>query len=148
MKSEIDIKDDLYRHLRDSPLARAVSGELSKRSLRPTASHTEDIIISVLSSDSSHEVATAIATVNIYVPDQRTETGEAEEHTARLRELCQIALEVLNRGYGRDYRYTLESQRIIPVEGKDEHCISHRLLYRSLNERGELSQDPELQGKE
>lgn len=139
MKSEIDIKDDIYRHLHCCSLTTSVSGQLFKRGVRPTASDKEDIIISVLSSDTSDEIQTAIVVVNVYVPDQRLPTGEAEEHTARLRELCRLGAEVLNRGYGEGYRFTLESQRIIPVNGKDEHCISHRLFYRSINERATAS---------
>lgn len=143
MKSEIDIKDDIYRHLHCCSLTTSVSGQLSKRGVRPTASDKEDIIISVLSSDTSDEIQTAIVVVNVYVPDQRLPTGEAEEHSARLRELCRLGVEVLNRGYGEGCEpHGLFGQcpncppRLVgPVNGKEEHCISHRLLYRAINER-------------
>ena len=45
MKSDILIKDDLYRFIKSSPLASAVTGKICKTGVRPKGSDLEDIVI-------------------------------------------------------------------------------------------------------
>lgn len=135
MKTDIDIKDDVYLWLKDSALVKELSGKLCK-ALRPAASTAEDCVISVLANEGG-QVQSAYINVNIYVADQlRTYATEKqyEENTIRLRKLCQLASEALERHVGDDYRWELESQRVIAVDGRDEHCINNRLLYRHCND--------------
>lgn len=132
MKSDIEIKDDIYNHIKGSSLESAVTGKLCKASKRPLDSDKEDIVISVLDNGSG-QIQEAFVNVNIYVKDN-IRNGQAEENSIRCRELCRIAIDVLCVGHGDDFRFALEKQRINPVEGKDEHFINNRLLYRQVNE--------------
>lgn len=131
MKSDIDIKDDVYLFIKSSDLYNAVDGKLSKTK-RPTKSNKEDIIISILSNRNA-QIQEAFVNVNIYVKDLARD-NQTEENTIRLRELCKLAENVLKVGRGNDYRFVLSSQRVFPVEGKNEHFINNRLLYRQCNE--------------
>lgn len=131
MKSDIDIKDDVYTFIKGSDLHNAVSGKLSKRK-RPAKSNKEDIIISVLSNQNA-QIQEAFVNVNIYVSDIKVD-NQPEEDTIRLRELCNLAKTLLSVGRGDDYRFVLDSQRVLPVEGKNEHFINNKLLYRQCNE--------------
>lgn len=75
MKSDIDIKDDIYKHIKGSALEKAVTGKLCKASKRPANSNKEDIIISILDNGSG-QMQEAFVNVNIYVKDNIRD-GEA-----------------------------------------------------------------------
>lgn len=135
MKTEQDIKGDVYTLLRERRLSSAIGGSTYKHGLRPLASTEEDIVISVLTSDMSAERQTAIVNVNVYVRDLLLDSGEAVEDGQRLRELCRLFAEGLERATTSEYRIILERQSVIRVEGKDEHCINNRLLYSHIHER-------------
>lgn len=130
MKTDIDIKDDIYALIKGSPLEKAVTGKLSK-TLRPANSCKEDIVISVLANNNA-QLQEAFVNVNIYVRDNNRD-GQAEENSIRLRELCSLSKDLLERGYKGDYRYELSSQRVIAIDGKGEHIINNKVLYQYVN---------------
>lgn len=132
MKSDIEIKDDIYNHIKGSALDRAVTGKLCKASKRPSGSDKEDIVISILDNGSG-QIQQAFINVNIYVKDN-IRNRQAEVNDPRCRELCKIAIEVLKVGRGAGFRFTLDKQRVMPVNGKDEHFINNKLLYKQVNE--------------
>lgn len=130
MKSDIDIKDDVYMFIKGSALESAVTGKLSK-TIRPANSNSEDIVISMLSNQNA-QIQEAFVNVNIYVKDL-VRDNQSEEDTIRLRELCNLAKVLLEVGRGNDFRFILDSQRVLAVEGKNEHFINNKLLYRQCN---------------
>lgn len=127
MKSDIDIKDDIYRLLKGSELTLAVTGSLSKTQ-RPAGSSKEDIVVSMLANSNS-QIQEAFVNVNIYVADLQRGTQFIED-TVRLRELCSIAGAFLESGFGEGYRFSLHEQRVVEVPGRNEHVINNKLLYR------------------
>lgn len=131
IKSDIEIKDDIYKFIKGSVLEKAVTGKL-KKTRRPKDSNLEDIVISILDNGTG-QMQEAFVNVNIYVPDDMRD-GQAEEKTIRLRELCTIAYNLLEVGRGDSYRFTLDKQRVMEVNGKNEHFINNKLLYRQCNE--------------
>ncbi len=132
MKSDIDIKDDIYNHIKGSALERAVTGKLCKSSKRPNGSDKEDIVISILDNGSG-QIQEAFVNVNIYVQDNIRDE-QAEVNDSRCRELCRISIDVLEVVYGPGFRFTLDKQRVMPVNGKNEHFINNKLLYKQVNE--------------
>lgn len=131
MKSDIEIKDDVYRVIKGSDLEKAITGKLSKTK-RPAGSDKEDIVISMLDNGKG-QIQEAFVNVNIYVPDD-LRSGQAEENSARLRQLCKLAAELLEVQRGEDYRFTLDKQRVMEVNGKNEHFINNKLLFKQVNE--------------
>lgn len=136
MKTDIDIKDDVYRAVADSTLATAINGVVSK-TLRPANSTNEDIVISVLASQNT-EIQQAYVNVNVYVPDldiPYSVNGETvvqkEENTKRLRTLCNIAKELFAIIIGDTYRITLGSQSVLASNTGEEHIINNKLLYQN-----------------
>lgn len=83
MKSDIEIKDDIYQIIKGSTLEKAVTGKL-KKTRRPANSNKEDIVISILENGSG-QVQEAFVNVNIYVSDD-VRDGQAEENSSRLRQ--------------------------------------------------------------
>lgn len=136
MKTDIDIKDDVYRAVANSSLAQEVSGIVSK-TLRPANSTAEDIVISVLASQNA-EVQQAYVNVNVYVPDldiPYSVGGETviqkEENTKRLRILCDKAKKLFELVIGDTYRITLDSQSVLASNTGEEHIINNKLLYQN-----------------
>lgn len=133
MKSDILIKDDVYTLIKNSPLASAVTGKICKQGVRPKGSDKEDVVISVIA-NLNGQIQESVVNVNIYVADDIKSDGQYQESTIRLRELCRIASETLEVGRGEDFRFTLESQRVLAVEDTKEHVINNRLNYKQVNE--------------
>lgn len=136
MKSDIDIKDDVYKVILDSPLHQAVTGELSKRK-RPHNSKKEDIVISILVNETK-QAQMAYVNVNVYVAGKNVK-GQVEEDTARLRTLCQLSFELFENVKGKDFRLTISDgkyecgQRVIETD-TGENIINNKLLYQIINE--------------
>lgn len=131
MKTDIEIKDDVYSIIKNSELARSVTGKLSKTK-RPEGSRAEDIVISVLANNNA-QLQEAFVNVNIYVQDNDID-GQYEENSIRLRELCKISERLLLRGHNDDYMFVLDSQRVLPVEENHEHLINNKILYKQVND--------------
>ena len=138
MKSDVDIKDDVWRVINKSALLKEVTGELKKTSIRPKGSRSEDIIISILANDTKQKQV-AYVNVNIYVADDNIE-GQSEEKTARLRKLCQMSFNLFDNVRGNDFRLSLTDpnfecgQRVIESAGTSEHVINNKVLYQIINE--------------
>lgn len=133
MKSDILIKDDVYTHIKNSDLSSAVTGKVCKTGERPKGSMLEDVVISVFANVNG-QIQDAVVNVNIYVRDDIKSDGQNQEATIRLRELCNVASKALEVGYGADYRFSLESQRVIAVQDTKEHVINNKLIYKQVNE--------------
>lgn len=137
MRTDNDIKDDVYLMLEESQLKTSVSGQILKIARNPS-SRKEDVIISVLANDNPRQVQEAFVSVNIYVADKDiTVNGETYkvEDTIRTKELARIIADMFENAYiGDKYRLTLSSQRVIAVDATHEHCINNRLLYQCVNE--------------
>ena len=138
MKSDIDIKDDIWRVINKSTLLKEVTGKLKKTSVRPKGSRSEDIVISILANDTKQKQV-AYVNVNIYDADDDVD-GQSEEQTERLRKLCQMSFDLFDNVRGNDFRLSLTDtnfecgQRVIESAGTSEHVINNKLLYQIINE--------------
>lgn len=135
MKSDIDIKNDVYNVIASSGLKNAVTGSLCKRMRIAYAigeKLKEDICISVLANHTSQKQE-AFVNVNIYVQDEDV-MGQKEENTVRLRELCQLSFQTFEAVHGSDFRLSLDTQRVIDCYGTGEHIINNKLLYQTIND--------------
>lgn len=135
MKSDIDIKDDVYNVIEASALKAAITGSVCKRkrTFYATGSPTkEDICIAVLANNTS-QMQEAFVNVNIYVQDDKVK-GQNEEKTKRLRDLCQLSFEVFKSVHGEDFRLSMSEQRVIDCEGTGEHIINNKVLYQTIND--------------
>ena len=131
MKSDGKIKTIVFGVIKGSALEAAVSGKLSKRG-RPAGSDLEDIVVSVLDNGSG-QMQEAFVNVNIYVPDIQDNTQAHVINDVRVDALCELAIELLNVYNGGSFRFTIDKQRVFKVDGKNEHFINNRLLFRTVN---------------
>lgn len=132
MKSDIDIKTDVFKHIKGSELESEVTGVVRKTGKRPHGSKNEDIVISMLA-NLNGQVQKATVNVNIYVAANIVD-GQAEEPTLRLKTLCKKASDLFNVFHGDNFRASLLEQRVLEVEGLDEYVINNKIEYKQLNE--------------
>lgn len=131
MKTDIDIKDDLYSYIKGSDLAKEVTGRIEKTERR-TESTLEDILISVDENENGG-IQSALCTVNIYVADLLRDNQYIED-TIRLRELCAKAKTLLEAAHYNDARFYLTAQRVKKVDGVNEHRIENKIIYKHCKE--------------
>ena len=136
MKTDIDIKDDVYMLVSNSALAGKVTGEVSK-TLRPANSRKEDVVISILANNNGRRQS-AFVNVNVYVPDTAVKydvdnqtVTQYEEDSARLREICNLCKELFETFVGDTYRITLDSQRVLSSSDDGAHIVNNKLLYQN-----------------
>lgn len=135
MISDIEVKDNLFQFIKGSELANSVTGVLSK-TMRPKNSDKEDIVISILSNQSA-QIQEVFVNVNIYVKDLSiTKNGSTqnEMNVSRCRELCRLAFDLLETGSGENFRFVVDSQRVIAVDDIQHHVINNRILYKQIND--------------
>lgn len=132
MKTEDDIRQDVYNLIKGSELQTAITGKLCRED-RPLDSELEDITIRV-PSNVNGQIQAAYVYVNIYVQDELVE-GRYQQNTLRTQALERLAADLFNVYNSHDsYRITLESQTVNQFETTNEHIIINRLLYRQSNE--------------
>lgn len=132
MKSDYDIKTDVYKALLNSPIKGAVSGEL-KKTKRPINSDKEDIVISVLANRTAQKQE-AFVNVNVYVKDLDIK-GQYEENGPRIGQLCQLCFQSL-MVRDKDFRLSVDTengQQVIDVDG-GWHMINNKVLYQIIND--------------
>lgn len=132
MKSDIDIKTDVFKHIQGSELHRAVTGQLRKTGKRPKGSKNEDIVISILANING-QIQSATVNVNIYVAANVID-GQSEEQSQRLKVLCDLASTLFEVFRGDSYRARLAEQRVYEIDGADEYIINNRIDYKQVNE--------------
>ena len=131
MKTEVDIRDDVYFLLKESALIGEVSGKLSK-TLRPEDSDKEDVVVSLLTPVPYRQVQEVYLNVNVYVADIKRD-NHYEENTIRLRKLITLCKDTFGLAVGKPYRLTLEEQKVMVVPGRNEHFINNKVLYQYCN---------------
>lgn len=136
MKTDIDIKDDVYMLVSKSALAGKITGAISK-TLRPANSRKEDVVISILA-NTNERPQSAYVNVNVYVPDSAVKYDvddqtitQYEEDSARLREICDLCKELFETYVGDTYRITLDSQRVLSSSDDGAHIVNNKLLYQN-----------------
>lgn len=135
MKSDIDIKDDVYKVITASKLKSVITGSICKRQrtfYTTGAPFKEDICIAVLANQTS-QLQEAFVNINIYIQDEDVK-GQKEENTKRLRELCQLSFETFDSVHGSDFRLSMSEQRIVDSEETNEHIINNKVLYQTIND--------------
>lgn len=127
------VQGDIYRFMKNSPLASYITGGIYRSGMRPRDSRKEDAVV-VFTTGLADEVQTGVVTVNIFVPDiNGNGTGVLEEDGRRCEQIEQAAavwVSSLTAEKG-CYRFTL--QQTIYTENDPEiqqHFVVVKLKYR------------------
>ena len=130
MKTDVEIRKDVYRYVKASPLAANLAGVVSWQG-RSDKATTEDCIISILDNENG-QIQGCYVNVNIYIQNINS-GGRSVENTSRTGTLSKVSSDVLNSGYGDTFRFKLVKQRVLAVPGKDEYVINNKLKYKQFN---------------
>ena len=132
MKTDQEIKEEIFQFISGSRLADEVSGVVTTRK-RPLNSKSEDVLISVLA-NVNEQRQQVIVNVNIYVQDQNVKkNGQYEEAGERLGYLSKIAADLMDVFWIGPARIHLQTQHTVDAGNDREHVINNRLLYEIEN---------------
>ncbi|MBO0947283.1 hypothetical protein [Fibrella forsythiae] len=130
-KTPLDVLTILSQRLKNSDLEEAITGKVRKLK-RPAKSKLEDVVINTIAV-SPNQIQLATANVNIYVPDlliQEEEGSQSEANLIRLKELGQLAIELLEGVYTQAYCYTLGKQYIVEEPLTNSHYLNIRVEFQ------------------
>lgn len=135
MKTDIEIVDDVYDHIKASGVMS--SEELKNGKLQKDSRITfneGDAVISLLGISSlNNGIQEQWVNVNVYIRDIDV-YGTFERNRKRIKTVSKLFESVLEvGGIGKDYTFHLEKQPVVAVEENErtpEHYINFRLLYQ------------------
>lgn len=132
-KTGKQIQGDIYRMLKASTLATAISGEVYRNGIRPRDSQKEDAIV-IFTTGTPDEIQEGVVTVNIYVPDiDPYDNGVTVEDSERTEELEQLADEWVNSLTADKSCYKFRLMQTIYTEDEaaiNQHFVVIKLQYR------------------
>ncbi len=132
-KTGKQIQGDIYRMLKASTLATAISGEVYRNGLRPRDSQKEDAIV-IFTTGTPDEIQEGVVTVNIYVPDiDPYDNGVTVEDSERTEELEQLADAWVNSLTADKSCYKFRLMQTIYTEDEaaiNQHFVVIKLQYR------------------
>lgn len=135
MISTLEIIDKLYLVLNVTEIKSAITGTVCK-SMRPINSKKIDIVIGCLPTNNL-KLQTAIANVNIHVPNLNFKNNGAQDNTqpdtAKLRSLTALVISKLDDQTMEDYWFDVEQQTIFPENNINEHYSNIRVKFYSIN---------------
>ena len=133
MKTQDEITTEIYRYVKASALAAAVSGKVINGKDRSPKSSLEDVVVKVLGGRLG-QVQECYVNVNIYVPDTYHD-GQYEKDDERVPLLERTAMDLFEKPIHIDAaRITIDSQTTMPSNSGKEHVINNKLLYQIINE--------------
>lgn len=133
MKSDIEIEDELYSIIKDSPLDKATNGDIYQGpDERPDNSQLEDIEIIVIANQNG-DIEKATININIYVKDVPMQ-GKVRRNKPRLRQLARLGNAMFKGAINMEgYRITLESQGTYRLHQVNQHYVNFKLNYKYYN---------------
>lgn len=131
MKTDEDILDDVLLHIKESGLMELVNGKLDTE--REDKSLKEDVIVAIEANENG-EKQEAFVSVDVFVSAIMV-NNQWRRPRKRLKTLCKAFEERLALGgLGKDFRLTLDNQRVEKEQVTREYKIYNRLLYQTINE--------------
>lgn len=123
------IQGDIYKFLRDSALAKAISGEVYRNGYRPRDSRMEDAVVT-FTAGLPDEMQSGVVTVNIYVPDIDSDAdGTWIEDGTRTLELEVMAQEWVDSLTADRSNYKFKLQQTIYTE-EDTNIHQHFVVIK------------------
>ena len=132
-KTSKQVQGDIYRMLKGSTLAAALSGDVYRQGYRPRDSREEDAVV-IFTTGTADEIQEGVVTINIYVPDTDpygngvlVEDGERTEELERLAQEWVDSLTTDKSCYKFSLRQTIYTEEEPDIS---QHFVVVKLGYR------------------
>lgn len=135
MKTESDVRDDLYSYIKTSELNSVISGKIFKyEEERPGTSETEDIVIAPLTETPFNDIQEIIVMLRLYVKDLFDSGNNIyRADSIRLKELETLCKEAFLVFRTEGARCVAENIKTFKSDSTHEHCIVSRINYKFCN---------------
>ena len=132
-KTEKRIERDFYEFVTKSELAKAISGKVYRKGMRPSESDKEDIVVKFLSG-LDEQVQSGIVVLNIYVPNKTIRNRDAKaEDIKRIDELEELVISLIEGNDSNEYDLERDgTPKSLEVEGIEQHFISVRIKFKRI----------------
>lgn len=135
MKTTLDQDNILYTLLATSSLESEISGMIIKGG-EITDFSKENVVIKSIVVDGGQDIQKGFANVNIHVPDIEISIAgkpTKQPNNARLKELTDLATEVLQEYFNTDYNLYIDSISVFKdLDGIDNHFINFKIRFNFL----------------
>lgn len=135
MRTEDEIRTDVYRFIKQSPLASVVTGKVINGKDRAANATTEDIVIKV-NGNNLGQRQEAFVIINIYTQDNLRD-GEYvlnDERVPLIERTVLDLFETAKRIGGARLSLPKDGQTLIAARNGREHVVSNKILYQIINE--------------
>ncbi|MDE5807686.1 MAG: hypothetical protein K2H76_06165 [Muribaculaceae bacterium] len=135
MKTESDVRDDLYSYIKTTELNDAISGRIFKyEEERPEKSMNEDIVIAPLTETPFDEIQEVIVLIRLYVKDLFDSGNNIyRADSIRLKVLETLCKETFLVFRTEGARCVAENIKTFKSDSTHEHCIVSRINYKFCN---------------
>lgn len=130
-KTNDEISTAIYKYVKNSLLGQSITGTIYNGEDRDLNSTTEDIVVKVLSNQTS-ELQMAYVNVNVYVQCYY-DNGMYRKNDERLPLLERLSMDSLEVFRAGDARVVIESQTTMLSDNGKENVINNRLFYKIVN---------------
>ena len=135
MKTESDIKNDLYGYIKSTDLMKSISGKIFKyEEERPEKSMAEDIVIAPLTETPFSDIQETVVMLRLYVRDLFDSVNQIyRADSLRISELESICKDTFLRFRTDGARCVMENIKTFKIDSSQEHCIVCRINYKFCN---------------
>ncbi len=132
-KTEKQIERDFFEFVSKSELAKAITGKVYRKGMRPTDSDKEDIVVKFLSG-LDEQVQIGIVVINVYVPDiVIRKTGAKVEDIERIGELEELIISFVENNDSNEYDLSRDgTPKSLEAEGIEQHFIYARIKFKRI----------------
>lgn len=132
-KTEKRIERDFFEFVSKSELAKAITGKVYRKGMRPPDSGKEDIVVKFLSG-LDEQVQSGIVVINVYVPDTVIrKTGAKVENIARVEELEELIISFVENNDSNEYDLSRDgTPKSLEAEGIEQHFIYARIKFKRI----------------
>lgn len=132
-KTEKHIERDFFEFVNKSELAKAITGKVYRKGMRPDNSDKEDIVVKFLSG-TDEQVQSGIVVINVYVPDVVIrKTGAKVENIGRVEELEELIISFVEDNDSNEYDLSKDgTPKSLEAEGIEQHFIYARIKFKRI----------------
>lgn len=132
-KTEKQIERDFFEFVSKSELAKAITGKVYRKGMRPTDSDKEDIVVKFLSG-LDEQVQSGIVVINVYVPNiVIRNTGAKVEDIERIGKLEELIISFVENNDSNEYDLSRDgTPKSLEADGIEQHFIYARIKFKRI----------------